>query len=64
MLGELHSVVGNKLVDVAILVSFRLGMANKYNHLSVYQLWLLATKYMSTYAGFPHLGSWTRCAMS
>jgi 3-deoxy-D-manno-octulosonate 8-phosphate phosphatase KdsC-like HAD superfamily phosphatase len=33
MLGQLHAVVGDELVDVAVLVALGLRMANQYNHL-------------------------------
>ena len=33
MLGELHPVIWYELVDVAVLVSLRLGMADQYDHL-------------------------------
>ena len=33
MLCQFHPVIGNELVDIAILVSFRLCMADQYDHL-------------------------------
>jgi hypothetical protein len=33
MLGELYTVIWNELVDIAVLVSFRLGVADQYDHL-------------------------------
>jgi hypothetical protein len=33
MLRQFDPVVGNELVDIAVLVSLGLGMANQYDHL-------------------------------
>lgn len=41
MLGKLYSVIGNELVDITVLVAFRLRMANQYDHLRRGQLYIL-----------------------
>jgi hypothetical protein len=46
--------IRNELVDIAILVSFGLGMANQYNHLRGHQPLSLLALIKWTYAGFPH----------
>ena len=47
--------VGDELMDIAILVSFRLGMANQYDHLHGNQPLTLPVLIKWTYAGFPHV---------
>jgi hypothetical protein len=39
MRGQLDSMVGDKLVDIAVLVSLRLSVAYQYDHLRLGQLW-------------------------
>lgn len=61
MLGQFHSVVGDELVDVAILVSLGLGMADQYDHLRSNQPLTLVVLIKWTYAGFPHVGVGGMC---
>ncbi len=57
LLGKLDAVVGDKLVDIAVLVPFRLRVADQYNHL---RMSVSASRRpshdSSTYAGLPHVG--------
>lgn len=57
MLCKFDSVVWNELMDITVLIPFRLGMTNQYNHL---QISVKASRRLShdrsTYAGFPHVG--------
>ena len=63
MLSQLHAVVRDELVDVAVLVALGLRMADQYDHLrtsagawtSRYLDDILTVTRRSTYAGFPHL---------
>jgi len=58
---ELDAVVRNKLVDLAVLVAFALGVADEDDHLhgsvnGVQRLWRGAS--VGTHARFAHGGCW------
>lgn len=55
MLGKFDPVVRDELVDIAVLVSLGLGMANEDNHLHSHQQALHVAQYCAPTRGFPIL---------
>jgi hypothetical protein len=57
---ELHAVVGNELVDLAVLVAFALGVADQDDHLRGFGLveFMPILVYERTNAWFAHDGGW------